>query len=163
MNRPRYHIEISIQDQTLKLKAGEDLIREYSVSTSATGAGEARDSLRTPRGRHEISEKIGAGCEPDTVFVGRRPTGEVYAPALRDRYPDRDWILTRILRLAGTEDGVNRGGEVDSHDRYIYIHGAPDEVLMGRPGSHGCIRMRNADILELFELVEAGTPVFIKD
>lgn len=161
MNRDRYHVEISIPDQTLKLKAGEDLVREYSVSTSASGVGEARGSFRTPRGRHVISDKIGDGCEPDTVFVGRRPTGEVYAPALRERYPDRDWILTRILRLAGTEEGVNRGGGVDSHDRYIYIHGAPDDVLMGRPGSHGCIRMRNADVMELFDLVEVGTPVII--
>lgn len=161
MTKPVYRIEISLQSQTLSLKSGEHVIRKYPVSTAANGAGERRDSLCTPRGRHVISDKIGAGCAPDTVFVGRRPTGEVYRPALRDSHPDRDWILTRILRLEGLEDGVNRGGDVDTRERHIYIHGAPDDVPMGRPGSHGCIRMGNADILELFDLVETGTPVFI--
>jgi len=161
MSKQDYSIQISIPDQTLTLTAGGRVIREYPVSTAANGAGERRHSFCTPRGRHVISDKIGAGCEPGTVFVGRRPTGEVYAPALRERHPERDWILTRILRLAGTEDGINRGGEVDSHERYIYIHGAPDEIPMGRPGSAGCIRMRNPDVVELFDLVEAGTPVHI--
>jgi len=161
MTKPDYRIEISLPSQTLRLKSGEHVVREYPVSTAANGAGERRDSLCTPRGRHVISDKIGAGCAPDTVFVGRRPTGEVYRPDLRDSHPGRDWILTRILRLEGLEDGVNRGGEVDTRERHIYIHGAPDDVPMGRPGSHGCIRMGNADILELFDLVETGTPVFI--
>jgi L,D-transpeptidase YbiS len=161
MSKTDYSIEISIPEQYLRLKNGADTVREYTVSTAVNGAGEARDSFSTPRGRHVISDKIGAGCATGTVFVGRRPTGEIYDPALRERHPDRDWILTRILRLSGTEDGVNRGGEVDTHDRYIYIHGAPEDVPMGRPGSHGCIRMRNEDVTELFDLVEAGTPVII--
>ena len=161
MSNTDYCIEISIPAQTLTLKAGAAVIREYAISTAANGAGETRDSLCTPRGRHVISDKIGAGCAPDTVFVARRPTGERYMPSLRAQYPDRDWILTRILRLQGAEQGLNRGGEVDTHARHIYIHGAPDDVPMGRPGSHGCIRMRNTDVMELFELVEAGTPVII--
>ena len=161
MNNADYSIEISIPDQTLSLKTGDSVIREYAVSTAANGAGEEEDSLCTPRGRHVISDKIGAGCEPDTVFVARRPTGEKYTPSLREQYPQRDWILTRILRLEGVEEGVNRGGAVDSRARHIYIHGAPDDVPMGQPGSHGCIRMRNADVMELFDLVEAGTPVII--
>jgi len=162
MSKSDYCIEISIPEQRLRLQTGDGSAREYPVSTGANGAGEVRDSLCTPRGRHVISDKIGAGCEAGTVFVGRRPTGEMYHPALREQHPDRDWILTRIMRLAGTEDGVNRGGDVDTHDRYIYIHGAPDDAPMGEAGSHGCIRMRNADVMELFELVETGTPVNIK-
>ena len=161
MNNADYSIEISIPDQTLSLKTGDSVIREYAVSTAANGAGEEEDSLCTPRGRHVISDKIGAGCEPDTVFMARRPTGEKYTPSLREQYPQRDWILTRILRLKGVEEGVNRGGAVDSHARHIYIHGAPDDVSMGQPGSHGCIRMRNADVMELFDLVKTGTPVTI--
>lgn len=117
----------------------------------------------TPRGKHVIAEKIGGGAEINTVFVGRCPTGEIYSPALRRQHPGRDWILTRILWLRGVERGVNRGGEVDSYNRYIYIHGAPDDVPMGTPGSAGCIRMRNKDIIALFERVQVGTPVKIQE
>lgn len=158
-----YRIDISIPEQRLTLRRGEAVIRQYSVSTARNGPGEKDGSLCTPRGEHIVAEKIGAGCEPNTVFVGRRPTGELYRPELRERHPDRDWILTRILRLAGAEEGFNRGGDVDSWSRYIYIHGAPDDAAMGVPGSHGCIRMRNADVMELFELIEAGTPVTIRE
>src|SRR5690606_25712029 len=105
----------------------------------------------------------GEGSQPGTVFVGRRPTGEVWSPELRHRHPGRDWILTRILWLAGTEPGVNQGGDVDTYRRYIYIHGAPDDVHMGEPGSAGCIRMRNADVMELFDRVGAGTEVVISE
>jgi hypothetical protein len=163
MSRADYHIVISIPEQRLTLHRGDAVVREYPVSTARNGPGERDNSLCTPRGRHVIAEKIGAGCAPDTVFVGRRPTGELYRPELRGQHPDRDWILTRILRLRGVEEGVNRGGGVDSYDRYIYIHGAPDDVPMGEPGSHGCIRMRNADVMELFDLLEEGTPVTIRD
>src|SRR5690606_6535084 len=100
-------------------------------------------------------------CETGTVFVSRKPTGEIYTPALRQQYPERDWILTRILRLQGTEPGLNCGGDVDTFARMIYIHGSPDDVQMGMPGSHGCIRMRNSDVIRLFDIVEPGTPVII--
>ena len=116
----------------------------------------------TPRGEHIIAEKIGAGAAVNTVFVGRRPTGEFYRPALRQAQPERDWILTRILWLSGLEAGKNKGADRDSHARYIYIHGAPDDVTMGRPGSRGCVRMRNADIIELFDRIETGTRVSIQ-
>lgn len=106
---------------------------------------------------------IGKGCPPDTVFVGRRPTGEIYSPSLREASPGRDWILTRILWLSGLEPGRNRLGNVDTMRRYIYIHGSPDDVAMGVPGSHGCVRMRNSDIIELFDMVEAGTRVLIEE
>lgn len=156
-------IEISISDQTLKLFQVAEASRTYAVSTAANGVGEQNGSFCTPRGRHHIRLKIGQGCVPNTIFVGRRPTGEQYTHALHAAYPERDWILTRILWLSGDEPGFNRGGNVDTLRRFIYIHGTPDSTLMGVPGSRGCIRMRNADLMELFDLVEAGTPVFITE
>jgi lipoprotein-anchoring transpeptidase ErfK/SrfK len=97
------------------------------------------------------------------VFVGRRPTGELFGDELQARHPGRDWILTRILWLSGLEPGRNRLGNVDTMRRYIYIHGSPDAARMGTPGSHGCIRMHNADVIDLFDRVPAGTRVLIRD
>lgn len=155
-------INIYIATQQLELldDAGQ-LIRQYWVSTAENGVGEVRGSCCTPRGQHIIRAKIGNGCAENTVFIGRRPTGEIYSPELGARFPGRDWILTRILWLSGCEVGFNRLGENDTMRRYIYIHGTPDTVQLGMPGSHGCIRMRNADLIELFELVSAGTVVEI--
>lgn len=136
---------------------------DVSVSTAARGAGEAKDSECTPRGRHVVRAKIGAGTPLNTVFHGRRPTGEIYTPDLAERNPGRDWILTRILWLSGLEPGRNRLGEVDSMRRFIYIHGCPDETPMGVARSHGCVRMRNTDIVELFDRVRAGTHVNIRE
>ncbi len=160
MNQDK-HIEINISKQTLRLFEGNDLIKQYTISTAKNGPGEQMDSECTPRGKHLIREKIGAGCEANTVFVGREPTGEMYHPELREQFPDRDWILTRILWLSGCEAGKNKGGNVDSYDRYIYIHGGPDDLAMGVPGSRGCVRMRNTDVIELFDLVETETGVNI--
>jgi lipoprotein-anchoring transpeptidase ErfK/SrfK len=120
-------------------------------------------SEQTPRGWHRIRAKIGAGCPSGTVFVGRRPTGEIYSEALDRAQPGRDWILTRILWLCGNEPGRNRFGDVDSMRRYIYIHGCPDSAPVGQPGSHGCVRMRNADILALYQQVSVGLPVLIEE
>jgi len=155
-------IAISIPDQTLELfdDAGRPLKR-YSVSTAAKGAGEENGSNRTPRGRHVVRAKVGAGATANTVFVRRRPTGQIWTPELAAQYPGRDWILTRILWLSGCEPGRNRLGGVDTMRRYIYIHGSPDGVPMGTPGSIGCVRMRNSDIVELFDLVPPYTPVDI--
>lgn len=155
-------IRISIAGQSLELW-GEDgqLEKSYTVSTAAKGAGEQDGSYCTPRGEHIVRAKIGAGQAENTVFVRRRPTGEIYTPDLGAQFPERDWILTRILWLSGCEVGFNRLGECDTMRRFIYIHGSPDEVPMGAPGSHGCIRMRNADVVDLFERVAAGTPVEI--
>ncbi len=137
--------------------------RSYSVSTSKKGLGEVNGSLCTPRGKHVVRAKIGAGQPLGAVFVRRRPTGEVWTPELHAQYPGRDWILTRILWLSGCERGRNRLGEVDTMRRYIYIHGSPDSAEMGAPGSIGCIRMRNRDVAELFELVAPYTPVDIRE
>ena len=155
-------IRIDVAAQRLDL-IGPDgaVIRRYPVSTAKAGVGELRGSLRTPRGAHVIRARIGAGQPPGAVFVGRRPTGEIYGEALARAQPGRDWILTRILWLSGTERGRNRLGERDTMRRYIYIHGALDDAAMGTPGSHGCIRMRNSDVIELFDLVRAGKPVDI--
>ncbi len=155
-------IRISLPQQTLELHDGQGtLLRRYSVSTAKNGAGEQTGSYCTPRGRHIVRAKIGAGATANTVFVRRRPTGEVWAPQLAAEFPGRDWILTRILWLSGKEPGHNRLGEVDTMRRYIYLHGSPDTVAMGRPGSIGCVRMNNSDIIELFDLVPARTPVDI--
>jgi lipoprotein-anchoring transpeptidase ErfK/SrfK len=157
---PRIEVRLSTQTLDLVDDSGS-LIRRYRVSTSKNGAGELSGSYCTPRGRHVIRAKIGAGQPPNTVFVERRPTGEIYTPDLARRFPGRDWILTRILWLSGGEPGFNRLGQVDTMRRYIYIHGSPDTVAMGRPGSIGCIRMRNSDVVDLFERVDAGTKVNI--
>ena len=155
-------IRIDIAAQTLELLDDRGgLLKRYPVSTAAKGAGEQNGSFCTPRGRHVVRAKIGAGQPLNTVFVRRRPTGEVYTPELGAEHPQRDWILTRILWLSGCEVGYNRLGSVDTMRRYIYIHGSPAEVPMGSPGSHGCVRMRNEDIVDLFDRVDAGTPVEI--
>ncbi|MDE2118451.1 MAG: L,D-transpeptidase [Betaproteobacteria bacterium] len=153
-------INIHVATQTLELldDAG-NLLRRFPVSTGANGAGEESGSYCTPRGRHTIRARIGAGQPLNTVFVQRRPTGEIYTPQLGAQYPGRDWILTRILWLSGCEVGYNRLGSCDTMRRYIYIHGTPDSTPLGQPGSRGCVRMRNADLLELFDLVPVGTEV----
>ena len=156
-------IEIDIAAQRLRLTEGVQVLLEYPVSTARNGAGERNGSECTPRGRHTICAKIGAGAVENTVFVARRETGELYTPEYAQRHPGRDWILTRILWLSGTEPGLNCGGDVDTRQRYIYIHGAPDTVPMGVAGSRGCIRMHNADIVHLFNLVEVGTEVYIRE
>ncbi|MBK5914677.1 L,D-transpeptidase [Rhodocyclus purpureus] len=158
------HIDISLAAQTLSLlDAGGTLLARYPVSTAANGPGECADSGCTPRGLHLVRARIGAGLPANTVFRARRPTGEIYSPELARQFPERDWILTRILWLSGCEPGRNRGGKVDTMRRYIYIHGTPDAVPLGVPGSHGCIRMRNADIVELFDRVAPYTRVLIRD
>jgi L,D-transpeptidase YbiS len=155
-------IEIFIKQQTLTLYDDEGaVVARYPVSTAANGVGCEKDSGCTPIGAHIVRAKIGKGCEANTVFVGRRPTGEICTPELMATFPNRDWILTRILWLSGKEIGKNRLGNVDTMQRYIYIHGTPDNTDMSVIGSHGCIRMRNDDVIELFDLVEVGTPVLI--
>ncbi len=166
MNTPspqRAHIHISLSDQSLRLlTTGGSLLAEYPVSTALNGAGERDGSGCTPRGKHYIRARIGEGQPLNAVFRGRRPTGEIYTPELAERYPDRDWILTRILWLCGREWQRNRGPGVDTFRRFIYIHGTPDTEPMSIPMSHGCVRMRNRDLLELFERAPAGMHVTIE-
>lgn len=155
-------IEIFIPQQTLAVldKYGK-LLAQYSISTATNGIGCEKNSGCTPLGKHIIRAKIGADAPVNAVFVGRRATGEICTPALMAQFPDHDWILSRILWLSGKEPGVNRLGHVDTMQRYIYIHGTPDTEVMGAPHSHGCVRMRNADIIELFDRIDVGTHVLI--
>ncbi|QKT04900.1 L,D-transpeptidase [Ectothiorhodospiraceae bacterium 2226] len=155
-------MHVDLAAQRLVCRQGDEVLLDVRVATARNGAGETFGSERTPRGRHVIRAKIGAGCAPNTVFVGRRPTGEVYSPALGAAHPGRDWILTRILWLSGLEPGRNRLGRVDTMRRYVYIHGCPDEHPMGVPSSHGCVKMRNEDVMRLFDLVPVGTEVLIE-
>ena len=156
------HIYISLQQQRLSLfdEAGQRLA-SYAISSAANGPGCKKNSGCTPLGRHVVRAKIGAGAPINSVFVGRRATGEICSPALMAAFPDRDWILTRLLWLSGSEPGVNRLGDVDTMQRYIYIHGTPDSNDMGKIGSHGCIRMKNTDVIALFDWVEVGATVLI--
>ncbi len=157
-------IDISVAAQSLKLfdDAGL-LLREYQISSAAKGVGERAGSYQTPRGCHRIRARIGDGLPLGAVLRGRRPTGEICTPELMLAQPDRDWILTRILWLCGEEPDKNRGGQVDTMRRYVYIHGTPDSAVLGVPGSHGCIRMRNTDMVDLFDRVPVGTPVNISE
>jgi lipoprotein-anchoring transpeptidase ErfK/SrfK len=154
-------IRIDLAAQVLTLLPADGVTRAWPVSTARNGAGEQRDSGCTPRGRHVVRARIGAGLPAGAVLVGRRPTGETWSAELARACPERDWILSRILWLSGLERGRNRLGKVDTMRRYIYIHGTPGDQPMGRPASHGCIRMRNEDVIELFDLVPAGTEVLI--
>nr|WP_276613245.1 L,D-transpeptidase [Nitrincola schmidtii] len=152
---------MSITQQTLELHNSEVLLRSYAVSTATNGVGNQEGSGCTPLGHHRIRAKIGTDLPINSVFVGRRFTGEIYSEELAAKYPHRDWILTRILWLCGEQVGYNRLGNVDSMRRYIYIHGTPDTEPMGIPRSHGCIRMRNHDIIDLFQQVPIGCGVLI--
>ena len=176
---PPFHIEINLTTQNLQLLHLEEekwrygdmrwsqtsklnnIIFETKISSAEKGSGQVIDSFQTPLGRHYVRAKIGDGHKENSVFIARRFTGEFFEPSLLSKYPDRDWILTRILWLSGLEVGLNRLGNVDTMKRYIYIHGSPDSVAMGTQGSKGCIRMRNSDILRLFNLIPKYTTVKI--
>lgn len=155
-------MKVSIPGQTLQIIENDEVVKTYPVSTAKNGPGERKGSGCTPRGWHAIRAKIGGDAPENAVFVGRRWTGEIYGPQLQAEFPERDWILTRILWLGGLEPGFNRYGEVDTAWRYIYIHGSPDHGVTGEPLSHGCVRMRNAELLDLFGRIEAGMRVFIE-
>ncbi len=155
-------LQVSIASQTLSVFCAKQKICEYAISSALKGVGGEKNSEKTPLGRHIIRAKIGEGLPVNSVLVGRRPTGEIYTPVLAKCYPNRDWILSRILWLSGLEPGVNRLGNVDTMQRYIYIHGTPDSEPMGVPYSHGCIRMNNIDMMALFDQVSVGTEVLIQ-
>ncbi|MCI0505234.1 MAG: L,D-transpeptidase [Gammaproteobacteria bacterium] len=154
-------IIVSIADQRLQLRKNGKVTIDVMIATAANGPGEVSGSECTPRGRHIVRAKIGGGCPIYTVFTGRRPTGEVYSEQLRRTNPDRDWILSRIMWLSGQEVGKNRLGNVDSMRRYIYIHGSPDDEIHGQPNSHGCVRMKNADVIRLYDAIDVGVSVLI--
>ena len=158
-----YHLHISCQTQILSVYIENKLLNTYFISTGIKGTGQQINSGRTPLGWHCVAEKFGDLAVENAVFIARKETGEVYSPKLKTQFPNRDWILTRILRLKGLETAFNLGGEVDTYERYIYIHGTPDEVILGEKGSKGCIRMNNKDIISIYNLLSIGTPVYISD
>ncbi|SMG66924.1 ErfK/YbiS/YcfS/YnhG family protein [methanotrophic bacterial endosymbiont of Bathymodiolus sp.] len=158
---PNRYIDVCIAEQTLSLIENSTVLCSYSVSTAKNGAGERMGSECTPTGWHKIRAKIGDKLPLNSVFVARRVTGEIYTAELGDQNPQRDWILTRILWLGGLEPGINRYGQVDSTWRYIYVHSCPDHLMQGKPESHGCIRMANADMLALFGQIQPGELVYI--
>ncbi|CAK9888395.1 MULTISPECIES: L,D-transpeptidase [Pseudomonas] len=156
-------LHISLADQRLYGFTQGQLRLRLEISTARNGAGELNGSGCTPRGRHQVRAKIGAGLPQGAVLRGRRWTGETWSPELHEQFPGRDWILSRILWLSGCEPGVNRLGPVDTFGRYIYLHGTPDSEPMGVPLSHGCVRLRNADLLNLFDQVPVHCPVQIDE
>jgi len=156
-------VEVDIADQRMTVWHGQKAQWHCLVSTAAAGPGQREGSGQTPLGWHVIRAAIGHGQPTGAVYRGRRPTGEVFDPALAAAHPERDWILTRILWLSGLERGHNRGGDVDSQRRYIYFHGTPPDKPMGDADSHGCIRLRDDDLLRLFDEARPGTPVWLHD
>ena len=150
---------VDTRNQRLILLRGDRPLGAWPVSTAAAGIDARQDSGGTPPGAHRIGRRIGAGMPTGTVFVSREPTGETWRPEDAPR-PD-DMILTRILTLVGCEPGLNQGPGVDSHARYIYLHGTNHEDRLGHPVSHGCVRLGNADIEDVFERVREGDPVVI--
>lgn len=139
------------------------LNKQYLISSGKNGIGETENSGKTPRGWHKIAEKFGQNAPLNSVFVARQATGEIYNPQLAAEFPQRDWILTRILWLSGLEAGFNQGEGCDTYQRYIYIHGTPETEKMGEPLSHGCIRMRNPEVAELFDLIREDALVYISE
>lgn len=154
-------LEIDTTCQRLSIWKGGELAAVYPVSTGLAGTGQYEGSGQTPLGWHYVRAAIGDGEPVGSVFRGRRPTGECFSAELAAAYPQRDWILTRILWLCGLEPGHNRGGDVDSQRRYIYLHGTPPDQPIGEPASHGCIRLRDEDLLAVFAVARPGTPVWI--
>lgn len=153
MQSARTKIEISIRNQRLTLTSDGEVVRSYPVSTSRFGIGTEEGSMKTPLGNFRIAEKIGHDAAPGTIFKARVPL------RLDDPLPDtEDFVTTRILWLDGLDDE-----NANTYDRFIYIHGTKHEDKMGTPASHGCVRMRNADVIELFDLVDETTQVFIRE
>ncbi|VAW93549.1 Glutamate synthase [NADPH] large chain [hydrothermal vent metagenome] len=156
-------INIDVATQKLQLNNSNGVVFEATIATAKNGVGELYGSECTPRGQHIIRAKIGIGEPENTVFIARRSTGEIYSKVLKQQYPQRDWILTRVMWLSGLDINKNRLGKVDTMRRYIYIHGCPDEDILGTPSSHGCIKMHNKDVITLFDMVNVGTLVIIED
>ena len=158
------HIIVKVSQQKLYCCDDEEkVLFEYPVSTSSFGMGNKNGSFMTPLGEHSIAQKIGADCAINEVFIGRVPQGELEALQAAGKTLPEDIITSRILWLEGKEPGVNNGEGIDSYQRYIYIHGTSEEKKIGLPASHGCIRMRNQDVIDLFDQVDEGCRVLIQE
>ena len=155
------HIDTSSQILTLLSKDSSKILLRANISTAKKGLGEEKDSFKTPTGWHTIRAKIGENKPKGAVFIGRRWTKEIYSKKLENQYPNRDWILTRILWLSGIEPGHNRLGPKDTMRRYIYIHGTNEINKLGTPASCGCIRMQDDDLIKLYDLIKPYDQIFI--
>lgn len=156
-------IVVDVSEQQLFLMQDDEVVKTYPVSTSAYGIGNEAGSNKTPLGTHKIAQKFGDGAPLGTLFRARVDTGRI-VPIYTDRTRStEDIVATRIMWLEGLEPGINKGQGLDSHSRYIYIHGTQEEGYIGEPASHGCIRMNNTDVIELFDAVEEGTLVEIQE
>ena len=155
-------IIVDISEQRLYLYSNNDLIQSFPVSTSKYGEGQTENSFKTPLGLHKIKEKIGHKAPINTIFTARVNTNKRADVQIKQNDTEDDFVTSRIMWLDGLEDGINRGLGVDSYNRYIYIHGTHEEGLIGQKASHGCIRMFNNDVIELFDIVSEGTKVQIR-
>lgn len=156
------HINVDISQQRMYLFNQNKLVKSYPVSTSSFGEGQIENSFKTPLGKHVISELFGTNVDKNEIFVNRTLINRKATIIDNSIDTDNDFITSRIMWLKGLEDGKNLGGNVDSYSRYIYIHGTQEEGLIGKKASHGCIRLFNHDVIELYELIEEGTTVNIK-
>ena len=155
-------IIVDISEQRLYLYNNDNLVQSFPVSTSKYGEGQIENSFKTPLGLHEIKEKIGDKAPINTIFTARENTNKRAEIQIKPNDTEDDFVTSRILWLDGLENGINRGVGVDSYGRYIYIHGTHEEGLIGQKASHGCIRMFNNDVIELFDMVSEGTKVQIR-
>lgn len=157
-----FSIETKLSEQKLYVMRDNQIFKQYPISSSKFGIGSEAGSNKTPLGKHIVREKIGAGAPINTIFKSRVDTKKIAQVCLEPKDTGHDYVTTRILWLEGIEEGINKGNGIDSYRRNIYIHGTPEEGLIGTPASHGCIRMRNKDVMELFDLIPTGTKVEIK-
>lgn len=162
-SKDKIFLLVNIQKQELYVVRNDAVEKTYHISSSKYGTGNRKGSEKTPLGVHRVAEKIGAGAKPNTIFIGRKNTGEVTAIIKDSLDVEEDKVTSRILWLEGLEKGINKGKGIDSHDRFIYIHGTQEEGLIGTPASHGCIRLYNKDVIELFDLIGTGTLVVIAE
>ena len=156
-----YSIEVSISEQRLYVLDSDTIVRSYPISSSSFGEGQTENSFKTPLGEHEIQTKIGTYVPKYQFFVSREHVSQEVAVIEEEIDSPDDFITTRIMWLTGKNEGFNKGGNVDSFKRFIYIHGTHEEGLIGKKASHGCIRMLNQDVLELFRIIPTKTPVNI--
>lgn len=155
------YMYVSVKHQRLYLIVNDSTIRKYPISTAAKGIGSKMNSFKTPPGLHTISRKIGDNVPIGGLFQSRMYTGRQVKILTEKQKADGDYVTTRIMWLQGEEPGLNKGRSVDSYNRYIYIHGTAEEGYLGQPASHGCIRMKNTDVIELYNMIEEGTPILI--
>lgn len=155
------YLFVSVKRQKIFYIKNGNVEKIFLISTAKKGLGQEIHSEKTPEGLHQIKQKIGSNLPKDAILREREYSGEIATIYTDETDVEDDFVTSRIMWLEGLESGINRGGNVDSYNRYIYIHGTPEEGLIGKPASHGCVRMKNSEVIELFDLVQVNTPVLI--